>query len=160
MFLLQLVLTTLLVAHGNAVCSFPCEQQERAQYIFITGGSAELTSLEYFRNQSHLVQLSPSGEFAECHFRTGPFLVARRRGNEYTCVKRLALDPTGGIVVWYGLPWRTFRSTPSLCEICYGQWSSSLLLARDLQRRANSIRRSCKCIINNGMQRAKELPYP
>ncbi|CAG2185693.1 unnamed protein product [Mytilus edulis] len=91
---------------GNAVCSFPCEQQERAQYIFITGGSAELTSLEYFRNQSHLVQLSPSGEFAECHFRTGPFLVARRRGNEYTCVKRLALDPTGGIVVWYGLPWR------------------------------------------------------
>ncbi|XP_071180036.1 uncharacterized protein [Mytilus edulis] len=142
MFLLQLVLTTLLVVHGNAVCSFPCEQQERAQYIFITGGSAELTSLEYFRNQSHLVQLSPSGEFAECHFRTGPFLVARRRGNEYTCVKRLALDPTGGIVVWYGLPWRTFRSTPALCEICYGQWSSSLLLARDLQRRENQIRRS------------------
>ncbi|XP_052074978.1 uncharacterized protein LOC127712528 [Mytilus californianus] len=146
MFLLQLVLTALLVVQGNAVCSFPCEQQERGQYMFIVGGSSSLTANEYFRNQSHLVRLLPSGEFAECYVRSGPFLIARRRGNEFTCVKRMAVDPTGGIVVWYGLPFRRFRSNPSVCEICYGtnEWSATLLLANDLRHKRNQIRRSVK----------------
>ncbi|XP_076100897.1 uncharacterized protein LOC143070530 [Mytilus galloprovincialis] len=133
MNVLILIITCVYAAKG--LCNYPCRRQEVGKYIKINDPGKN--AIFQFNCKHPTLTISPqTGETRECFERKGPFIVQRFQGNRFRCLKEMAVDLSGKIVVLYTKPFRIYLRTPSLCEVCGAQdcWSLAMFAAKGVSR--------------------------
>ncbi|CAC5380771.1 unnamed protein product [Mytilus coruscus] len=116
----------------ESLCFYPCRRQEVGKYIKLNDPGRN--RVFQFNCKHPTLVVSPEiGVTRECFAQNGPFKVQRLQGHGlmFRCLKEMATDPSGQIVVLYAKPFRTYLKTPTLCEVCGApdRWSLALFAA-------------------------------
>ncbi|VDI69158.1 Hypothetical predicted protein [Mytilus galloprovincialis] len=92
----------------NCMCSFPCNWQKRTFYN-------EAAGLNLFVPNAYQLNVAPD-TVIDCLIREGPFIVGRRPGNVYRCIKINDVCKDSFVVIQ--TPLIKLEYPPNLCDIC------------------------------------------
>ncbi|XP_071155024.1 uncharacterized protein [Mytilus edulis] len=92
----------------NCMCSFPCNWQKRTFYN-------EAAGLNLFVPNAYQLNVAPD-TVIDCLIREGPFIVGRRPGNVYRCIKINDVCEDSFVVIQ--TPLIKLEYPPNLCDIC------------------------------------------
>ncbi|XP_063420573.1 uncharacterized protein LOC134705786 [Mytilus trossulus] len=92
----------------NCMCSWPCNWQKRTFYN-------EAANLDLFVPNAYQLNIAPD-TVIECLIREGPFIVGRRVGNVYRCIKINDVCEDSFVVIQ--TPLIKLEHPPNLCDIC------------------------------------------